>query len=123
MKYWGKVLHGHGRGKLLLFPTVNLRLHRSIPEGSYISLVKYKGKLFESISFIGASKTFNDTQVFSETFIFNFSEKIYGKWISVHLVEKIRPNKKFGSATLLKKQIEKDIDFAKDFFRNKDKNN
>src|SRR5690348_10045848 len=37
--FWGKVVGGAKRGKLLGFPTANIRLHKKIPEGIYASTV------------------------------------------------------------------------------------
>lgn len=48
-----------------------------------------------------------------ESHIFDFSEDLYDKEIEVYLLKKIRDNKKFDSFEELKKEIEKDIEFAK----------
>ena len=52
-----------------------------------------------------------------EVFIFDFSRDIYGEWIFVELISKIRAEKKFAGIDELKKQIDQDRETALDFFR------
>lgn len=115
--FWGKVIHGKKRGKSLGFPTVNLRLHKKIPEGVYISKTKIDNKWHKSVSFIGATKTFGAVEVFGETCIFDFSRNLYGKWLTVKLLKKIRSSEKFQSETKLIATIKKDIQEAVLYFQ------
>ena len=48
-------------------------------------------------------------QIFIESYIYNFTENIYGKEIEVHFLEFIRKEQKFGSIEELKEQLQKDI--------------
>lgn len=114
--FWGKVIKGKNRGKYLGFPTINLRLHRNIPEGVYVSMTKICNKWFRSVSFVGAAKTFGDTQVFAETHVLDFNRDLYGKRISVRLLKKMRDNKKFVSPRALTKQMREDKKKALFFF-------
>ena len=116
MKFWGKVRVHNQRGKKLGFPTANVNLKKNIPEGIYISQLKLKGKIHPSLTFIGKSKTFNEQKFQSETYILNFNKNIYGKFISVKLIKKIRNNKKFNSAEELVKQMEADEKIARKYF-------
>jgi len=86
--FWGKVIHGKKRGKRLGFPTANVRLHKIIPEGVYVSKTKFDKKWHKSVSFIGTAKTFGAVEIFAETHILDFNCDIYGKWISVKLLKK-----------------------------------
>lgn len=106
--FWGKVRTHSKRGKKLGFPTANVNLSKNIPEGIYISKTKVNGQDYKSLTFIGASKTFNEKKYKAETYILDFCENIYGKWISVNLIKKIRENKKFKSADELIAQMKKD---------------
>lgn len=115
--FWGKVIHGKKRGKRLGFPTANLRLRKVVPEGVYVSKTKIDNKWYKSTSFIGAAKTFDAGEIFGETYIFDFNRNIYGKWISVRLLKKIRENKKFASEHELIKNIKKDIQEANEYIR------
>jgi riboflavin kinase/FMN adenylyltransferase len=115
----GKVMRGAQRGKQLGFPTINLRLHRKIAEGIYVSKTKLGGRIFESVSFVGAAKTFGETRVFVETYILDFDRDIYGKWVSVRFLKRIRGNEKFESKAALIRRIRKDVEEAISFFRDK----
>ena len=108
IKFWGKVRSNNKRGKSLGFPTANLNLSKDIPEGIYISKTKINKVEYKSVTFIGASKTFNEKRFHAETFILDFNQDIYGEWIIVKLIKKIRNNKKFNSVEDLIIQMKKD---------------
>lgn len=112
----GKVRKGKKRGKALGFPTANIPLHKNIPEGVYVSKTKINGDTYNSITFIGRAKTFNETKYQAETFIFSFERNIYNKWITINLLKKIRDNKKFKSAQELVMQIKRDEKETKEYF-------
>lgn len=107
-KFWGKVGSHNQRGKKLGFPTANINLTRNIPEGIYISKTKVDKKNYQSTTFIGTVKTFNEKRFHAESYILDFNQNIYGKWISVRLFKKIRDNKKFSSVKQLVQQMRKD---------------
>jgi len=115
-QFWGKVIHGKNRGKLLGFPTANLRLHKIVPRGIYISNTKFNNKWYRSLSFVGIAKTFDETEVHAESYIFNYYVNLYGKWISIKLLKKIRDTKKFASKGELIKQIKKDEKETLEYF-------
>ncbi len=115
-KFWGKVRKHNQRGKRLGFPTANVNLRKHIPEGIYISKTKIQGKLFPSVTFIGKAETFNEEKFLAETYILDFKENIYNKWISMKLLKKIRENKKFSSAKDLIAQMQKDETEARKYF-------
>jgi len=116
-RVWGKVQPGNNRGKALGFPTVNIPLHKNIPEGVYISKTKIENREFSSLTFIGAARTFDSRIKKVETYIFDFDKSVYGKWVSVSLFKKIRGNIKFNSKKELVEQIKKDLIMAKDLFK------
>ncbi|HLD22149.1 MAG TPA: riboflavin kinase [Patescibacteria group bacterium] len=112
----GKVYKGKQRGKLLGFPTANISIHQNISQGVYISVTKMNNKTFQSLTFIGAARTFQEHCIQAETHIFDFHTQIYGTWISIQLLKKIRSNKKFHSASQLIKEIQKDKQQAQLYF-------
>lgn len=116
MKFWGKVRKHNKRGKKLGFPTANLNLHKSIPEGIYISKTKIDNFWYKSATFIGMAKTFGEKRFHAETYILDFNQNLYGKWITVELLKKIRENKKFNSAEELIKQMREDEKIAREYF-------
>lgn len=112
----GKVRKGKQRGKELGYPTANILLHTAIPEGIYAGTVRVAGKEYHAAVFVGAAKTFNEKMKLVESYIFDFQESIYGKWLTIHLHKKIRENKKFSSVKGLVDQINRDILDIKTFF-------
>lgn len=114
----GKVMRGNARGKKLGFPTANIQLHKNISEGIYLSVIKIEQKKYPAVTFIGAAKTFNETERKAETYILLFDKNLYGYWISVRLIKKIRNNKKFKNVQALVLQMEKDKAYAVEYFKN-----
>lgn len=117
-KFWGKVKKDNQRGKQLGFPTANISLHKNISEGIYISKTKIGKLIFNSITFVGVAKTFEEKRFHAESYILDFNKSIYGEWISVQLLKKIRNNKKFTSAQELIKQMEEDEKKTRKYFEN-----
>ena len=117
-KFWGKVRKHNQRGKKLGFPTANTNLTQKIPDGIYISKTKIQDRQYPSLTFVGEAKTFNEKRFHAETYILDFNQDIYGKWISVKLLKKIRDNKKFNSAEELIEQMKKDEQEARKYFKN-----
>lgn len=116
-QFWGKVRKHNQRGKDLGFPTANVNLHQQIPEGIYVSSTKIKGQTFQSATFIGVAKTFNETKYLSETYLLDFDKNIYEQWISVKLLKKIRSNQKFNSVKELVVRMKKDEQEARIYFK------
>lgn len=112
----GKVKKGKNRGKFLGFPTANINLHKKIPQGIYTSIVKIDNKKYFAATFIGSAKTFNENEYKAESYILDFNQSIYGKWITVTLLKKLRGNKKFDSEQKLIDQMKKDILATRNFF-------
>src|SRR3989344_5723492 len=106
--FWGKVVGGKHRGKTLGFPTANIKLSHDIAEGIYISLAKVSQKPLPALTFVGTAKTFGEKEVRAETYFLTNSFDVYGKWLSIRLLKKLRENKKFKSAKELIVQMEKD---------------
>lgn len=115
--FWGKVKKSEQRGQKLGFPTANINLTKKILEGVYISKTKIDKKLYPSLTFIGKAQTFNERQVKAESYILDFNENIYSKWISIKLLKKIRNNQKFNSPKDLIIQINKDIQATRKYFK------
>lgn len=117
IKLRGKVKKGNSRGKALGYPTANINLFKDVPQGIYISKTKVNGKEYNSLTFIGNATTFNETKIKAETYILDFDSDIYGKFISISLLKKIRGNIKFKSEKELVEQMNKDLKAAKNYFK------
>lgn len=103
----GKVKKGSQKGKSLGFPTANIKLKEKFAGGIYVSKTKIGEIIYPSITFIGET---------AETYILDFKKDLYGKWISVRLLKKIRKNKKFKSEKDLVLQMKLDELVARSFF-------
>lgn len=107
----GIVQNGFHTGTNHHFPTANIKLNNYvIPKfGVYASKVKIEGKEYLSMTNIGLHPTINELKdALLEVYIFDFQQDIYGKNISVQLIDFIREEKKFPNAENLYKQIEQD---------------
>lgn len=113
---WGKVRQGSKRGKLLGFPTANFLIHKNLSQGVYVSQTKFIGKIYQSATFIGNAKTFGEKDIKAETYILDFNKNLYGKFISVTLLKKLRENLMFKSEKDLIKQMNKDLEDTKKYF-------
>ena len=117
----GVVIEGKKRGRLMGFPTANLRLSKKIPEGIYASTVEIDERKYLAAVFIGTAKTFNEYELKLEAYILDFDEDIYNKLITVKLYNKLRVNKKFSSMNTLISQIKKDVKSVRDYFSKNEK--
>lgn len=105
----GEVREGKRLGRRIGFPTINFSVPEDKilpPNGVYAARTVIEGKEWNSITNIGIRPTFDDGEDRTvETHIFGFRGDLYGKKLRVDLYHFIRPEKKFGSAEELKKEI------------------
>ncbi len=118
----GKVVNGKQLGKKLGYPTANIEVedeHKQIPaDGIYAVTVDFPSTSrsnFKAMMSIGANPTVNDVkketsipQKTIEVNIFNFDEDIYGQFLRVNFVRRIRDEVKFASLDALKEQLHLD---------------
>jgi riboflavin kinase/FMN adenylyltransferase len=112
----GIVVEGNKRGRLLGYPTANVHIKESIPEGVYASSVILSGKEHIAATFIGTSKTFDDPEYKLESYILDFDEDIYGEQIVVEIFKHVRGNIKFDSKETLIQQMQNDVEDIRSFF-------
>tara|TARA_B110000881_G_scaffold218222_1_gene237303 strand:+ start:1777 stop:2685 length:909 start_codon:yes stop_codon:yes gene_type:complete len=111
----GVVIKGEQRGRLIGFPTCNLKLNNYIVPrlGVYsveVSVSKYKKR---GIANIGYRPTFKGSDLLLEVNIFGIQANLYKKPMKVSFIKFLRPEKKFNDINQLKIQIQKDIIKAK----------
>jgi riboflavin kinase/FMN adenylyltransferase len=112
----GTVVPGRDRGgKLLGFPTANLKLDDELcpKAGIYAVTVETQSRLLQGVANIGYSPTFDDFQFTVEVHILDFNEIIYGQKIRVNFIKRIRDEIKFSSLAALKEQIAQDTETAR----------
>ena len=111
----GRVIRGHGDGKKLGFPTVNIALSHalSLPHGVYACRALIDGIRYNGVLHWGPRVVFGETKPQCEVYLFNFSKMIYGKTIEVEVVAFIRPSRNFSSVKRMVTQIKTDCVHAK----------
>lgn len=113
----GKVVHGNQVGRSLGFPTINLlpEADKLLPPGGvYVSQVFCRGKRYNGISNVGYKPTVTNEHVLGvESYLYDFSENVYGEFVEISLMKFLRPEKKFGSVEELRAQIRRDMEAGK----------
>ncbi|MDD2679812.1 MAG: riboflavin biosynthesis protein RibF [Candidatus Omnitrophica bacterium] len=109
----GTVIKGTAVGRILGFPTANINPHHEVipAAGIYAVRIIFNGNKLKGACYIGKRPTLEtkNRRVHVEVHIFNFKKNIYGKYLELQFVQRIRPDRKFSSLALLTAQIKKDI--------------
>ena len=113
----GRVVHGKALARQLGFPTANIHLNRKKPALQGVYFVKVKNccsnQYYHGIANIGIRPTIEGKKAILEVNLFDFSGDIYGQYLDVTFVCKLRDEKKFDSLADLKQQISQDVCTAK----------
>ncbi len=112
----GKVVHGHGRGVGLGFPTANIQTeYATLPkQGVYATWVTgVSDYALPAVTNIGYVPTFENKELSIESFFLEGAHDVYGKDIRLFFVQRIRDEQKFNGVEELKTRIAKDVDIAR----------
>lgn len=110
----GQVGHGEQIGRQLGFPTANIIVskgNRLVPApGVYAVCLSIKGDdtLLQGMMNIGTRPTFHGNQLTLEANIFDFNGDLYGQYLNVFFIERLRNEQTFSSAEALMEQMEHD---------------
>jgi riboflavin kinase/FMN adenylyltransferase len=108
----GTVIHGTKVGRTIGFPTANLMMEYKLKllqqDGDYAAWVNFKEHVYPAMLNIGFKPSVKASKHTIEVHILNFNQLIYGEYLEVELVKKIRDEKHFQSLSLLKNQLEED---------------
>ena len=116
----GIVIHGNHIGRTLGFPTANIATSDTIPlKGVYIAHITLKDKTYYGLLNIGTRPTLHLTQISIEVYIFDFSKDIYNQKMQITPLHFIRTEMKFNTLNELKKEMEKDEMFAREWIYEK----
>ncbi len=108
----GKVVYGKQNGRKLGLPTANVEYeaNKLLPsDGVYAGFLIMNEKKYKCLINIGMNPTFNAEVRTLEAHIADFSGDLYGKYVTVQFIRKIREEKKFISPEELRIQIESDL--------------
>lgn len=122
----GKVVHGFKKGREIGYPTANI-----LPEddavilphnGVYaVNVITEDGRKYEGMVNIGTRPTFTDGEKTSiEVNIFDFSEDIYGQYLTLEFIKFLRSEMKMESVEMLKKQLQSDEINARHILKSQD---
>ena len=116
----GTVVTGRGVGQGLGFPTANLRVSplQALPaDGVYAGLVHLGGEARPSLTNVGVRPTFGGGERVVEVHILDFQRELYGKELTIELVERLREEKRFGDPRELQAQIAQDVQQARELLK------
>ncbi len=109
----GRVVHGEQRGRLIGFPTANLKIddvHKLIPaNGVYAIQAFLNTSRYQGMMNIGVRPTVSMTHQRSiEVNIFDFDQDIYNQLLRIEFVGRLRDERKFNSVAELTEQLNRD---------------
>ena len=118
--FTSEVIHGEERGRTMGFPTINQALDSELvtPKfGVYASAVTIDGKDYPAVTNIGIRLTFMLKKPLSETYIIDFDGNLYGKDVTLKLLDYMRSEERFDSLEELAYAIENDKEKAIKIFK------
>lgn len=107
----GTVHRGNQLGRSLGYPTSNLAIDDhmvSPPNGVYVTACRFDGRLYPGVTDVGVRPTVGGDVRRVETHIFHFDKLLYGKYIEVLFLKKMRDEVRFDSMEELSRQIMRD---------------
>jgi riboflavin kinase/FMN adenylyltransferase len=120
----GQVERGAGRGRSLGIPTINLGGfgERKLlpPDGVYAARVEWAGGRAGGMLNQGPKPTFGEGHRTVEVHCFGMDADLYGRWVQVEWVERLRDIQRFGSVEQLKQQLDRDRARAAEVLARKD---
>jgi riboflavin kinase/FMN adenylyltransferase len=114
----GTVVRGDDLGKKIGFPTANLSAHSEQfpPNGVYFAEATLDGKTCPGVVNLGYRPTVSSAKSdrVLEVHLLDFDSDIYGKDLEVRFVRYLRPEQKFENVDALVRQIERDVQQARE---------
>lgn len=119
MRYKSKKIKGHGRGKFLGFPTINLEIPKrfNTKEGIYAVWVIYGNKKYKGAMHFGPVPTFGERNLSLEVFLIEVNRELISdslNEIEFELVKWMRDIKEFTSEGDLIIQMKEDVRMISD---------
>lgn len=108
----GRVVRGQQLGRKLGMPTANVKLKRTQSPLAGIFAVRVSGlepgRSCSGVASIGTRPTVNGTEPLLEVHLFDFNRDIYGAYIQVEFIAKLRDEAYFPNLDLLSEQMQRD---------------
>jgi len=112
----GRVLRGLGLGRELGFPTANVNLSRRQTPVDGIFAARVLGlddKPLDGVASVGTRPTVGGKNPLLEVHIFDFDRNIYGEYITVQFVERLREERKYSDLESMVAQMHEDVRAAR----------
>jgi riboflavin kinase / FMN adenylyltransferase len=111
----GEVLHGDKRGRVLGYPTANMRLPADsrLRHGVYAVRAAFGDRVVDGVASFGRRPTFDNGAPLLEVHLFDFSGDLYGQVLDVEFVGWIRGEERFDGIEALVAQMNRDSDEAR----------
>jgi len=105
-----EVRHGEKRGRVLGYPTANMRLPDDcrLRHGIYAVRASTGGRPVDGVASFGRRPTFDNGAPLLETHLFDFSGDLYGRVLDVEFVGWIRGEERFDGIEALIRQMDRD---------------
>ncbi len=114
----GTVVTGQGRGRTIGWPTANVDTPNELRPAAGVYAVRLRlegeGGWLGGVANIGVKPTFGGSEVTVEAHLFDFQADLYGKRLRVQFIERLRPERRFGSIAELSNQIHRDAETARE---------
>lgn len=112
----GRVVHGQRLGRTLGYPTANLRLGSRVAPVSGIFAVRVKvgADWLPGVASLGVRPTVTGAgEPLLEAHLFDFTGDLYGRYLEVEFVAKLRDEEKFADLAALRAQMDRDAAAAR----------
>ena len=107
----GRVNYGERVGRRLGYPTANVNLDRKQSAVMGIFAVRVSGKDWgplDAVASVGTRPTFGGIKPLLEVHVFDFDRDIYGEYIHVDFISRLRNEEKFADVDMLIEQMDRD---------------
>jgi len=123
----GRIVQGDQRGRTLGFPTANLHWHGRSGQASgamqlpltgvfMVRVVGLADEALPGVANVGVRPTVDGTRQSLEVHLLDFDENIYGRYIEIQFLDRLRDEKRFDGIDALRAQIEIDVTEARERF-------
>ena len=116
----GRVAHGAKLGRQLGFPTANIHVHRQATPLQGIFVVEVfgiAGEPLPGVASLGTRPTLDGKTTILEVYLFDFDRDIYGQYLQVSFLHKLRDEVRYTTLDALTAQIARDVDNARHYFQ------
>jgi riboflavin kinase/FMN adenylyltransferase len=113
----GRVVRGEQRGRTLGFPTANLHQPHGLllpADGVYAVFARLDGQVYPAVLNIGVRPTFGMLRRTVEAHLLDFDQSLYGRWLVLELVDRLRGEQRFAGPEALRQAIAADVTRARE---------